>query len=579
MKTLSLGMLLLTILNGCVSNSEKRTWPRFQNTDVSFSTENKPLQELFDLAEKKAKENIILYPGEYRVMKEGSFYPYVWLETQPMGGGMYANRDIEIAYNNICIFLNNAHENGVMPSMILDMKDDIYDIGDRLTMVDDGAIGLYFGSLQGLYLSEEAFELSYLLNENKVAFLEELKTGLKSYDDYLWRVRDSDGDGCLELWSMTDSGEDNIKRLQYAPWYWPFDYPPSEETIPLDDTEFMKEKWDLTGWETFTLDKMPVPMESMDVMGYSYSCRNILYEIAKLQGDEETAKYWREKADEVSNKMRDYLWIDDRHAYFFRDTKNEFIDSMTHNNLRMMYYGTMTQDMADRFIKYHLLNPDEFWTPMPLPSVAANDPHFENKPFNHWGGQPQGLTYQRAIRALENYGHNAEVALIGHKLLNNLAKYKLFTQQFDPFTGIQPEDEDADGYGPLILSVLEYFSRMYGIDVCKDTVHFNGLPLDEEYEYTQVIGDNKYTLQQKDNLLSAKVNDKLIFTCTAGVKVKTNLQGEIIELVGIDSVTRDIDINFDDKNYNFTASPNTTYIFNEGSVVKRKVPFDYPYKK
>ena len=42
-------------------------------------------------------------------------------------------------------------------------------------------------------------------------------------------------------------------------------------------------------------------------------------------------------------------------------------------------------------------------------------------------------------------GHNAEVALIGHKLLNNLAKYKLFTQQFDPFTGIQAEDEDADG--------------------------------------------------------------------------------------------------------------------------------------
>ena len=56
MRTLSFGISLLFILNGCVSNSEK-----------------------------KAEENIILYPGEYRVMKEGSFYPvlpviykYVW---------------------------------------------------------------------------------------------------------------------------------------------------------------------------------------------------------------------------------------------------------------------------------------------------------------------------------------------------------------------------------------------------------------------------------------------------------------------------------------------------------------------
>ena len=30
--------------------------------------------------------------------------------------------------------------------------------------------------------------------------------------------------------------------------------------------------------------------------------------------------------------------------------------------------------MAERFVKEHLLNPQEFWTKMPLPSVAANDP-------------------------------------------------------------------------------------------------------------------------------------------------------------------------------------------------------------
>ena len=69
---------------------------------------------------------------------------------------------------------------------------------------------------------------------------------------------------------------------------------------------------------------------------------------------------------------------------------------LTHNNLRCMYYGSFDQDMADRFIRCHLLNPDEFWTRVPLPSIAANDPCFTNINFNNWGGQPQGLdVYKR----------------------------------------------------------------------------------------------------------------------------------------------------------------------------------------
>ena len=36
--------------------------------------------------------------------------------------------------------------------------------------------------------------------------------------------------------------------------------------------------------------------------------------------------------------------------------------------------------------------------------MAANDPLFRNVTTNNWSGQAEALTYQRAIRALENYG-------------------------------------------------------------------------------------------------------------------------------------------------------------------------------
>lgn len=74
--------------------------------------------------------------------------------------------------------------------------------------------------------------------------------------------------------------------------------------------------------------------------------------------------------------------------------------ALVHNNLRCMYWGSFSQEMADRFVREHLLNPCGFWKPFPLPSVAADDPLFRNAPENNWSGQSEGLTYQRSLRTV-----------------------------------------------------------------------------------------------------------------------------------------------------------------------------------
>ena len=53
---------------------------------------------------------------------------------------------------------------------------------------------------------------------------------------------------------------------------------------------------------------------------------------------------------------------------------------------------------------------------MPLVSIAVSDPRFQNKEHNTWSGQVQGLTVQRSVRALEDYGHVAELTLVGRAL-------------------------------------------------------------------------------------------------------------------------------------------------------------------
>jgi hypothetical protein len=156
-----------------------------------------------------------------------------------------------------------------------------------------------------------------------------------------------------------------------------------------------------------------------------------------------------------------------------------------------MYFGSFDQAMADEFIEHHLLNPEEFWTPMPLPSIAANDPYFRDIPGNNWSGQPQGLTFQRSISALENYGHFAELTLIGKTLL-------------------------------------------------------------------EVVSDSMK-----------------IAASSAGIRLITDLQGQLIEFVGITCVKETIKAEFNGKPYDLTVNPNTRYRLNDhGEFIRYKsVPF------
>ena len=396
MKTL-LFLLFIIILSN-ISLKESELTLNNDVSNVSFTTTDSSLQKTYNRAEFLAKKNIVDYGGR-KVMIEGAQYTSIWLETQPMGGAMYAKRNLEIARNNIEIFIDYQREDGRFPGVIYNR---------------DGKIEPNYCQFQGFYLDRPAFEMYFLLNEDK-DYLLKVYQSLEKFDAYLWKTRDSDHNGCLETWCIYDTGEDHGVRFNGFPKAWSFDYPPTNEIASRLSKEELKLYCKSDSYDP-AID-MTVPIESMDVMSYSYSCRDVLALISKeLNNGKED--YWRATANEVKAKLKSYLWDEEKNACFDKDKNNETMPILLHNNLRCMYFGSFDQDMADRFIQYHLLNPKEFWTPMPLPSVAANDPKFENVEGNNWSGQPQALTYQRSIQALENYGHYAELTMIGLKFLD-----------------------------------------------------------------------------------------------------------------------------------------------------------------
>lgn len=75
-------------------------------TGVRFSSQASWLRDLYERCEMYCKRNLAVFTDK-KVLREGSDYDGLWLETQPMGGEMYAKRDMEAALNNQLIFMEN----------------------------------------------------------------------------------------------------------------------------------------------------------------------------------------------------------------------------------------------------------------------------------------------------------------------------------------------------------------------------------------------------------------------------------------------------------------------------------------
>lgn len=519
---------------------------KFEKTGVKFECDDVKIKELFQRCEALAKENIKQF-GDVRVMQEGSNYRGVWLETQPMGGEMYASRDIEVALNNHLIFMKNQRRDGRLPGMIT----------YRMPMEGTAA---HYDWMQGDFFTVSAFRMYYWIGKDE-RYLKCLYRTLKDFDEYLWAYRDSDGDGCLEIWCVWDTGDDNNTRLI------------TRGIHPRENGAFCGEEP--------PVDYGMLPFESAEYMAYSYSHRIILAEISRILNNGEEQK-WRDAAQAVRERVKEYLWDEDRKAVFDRDKNNEMMYTLTLENLKCMYHGLFTQQMADDFIRYHLMNEEEFWTLLPLPNIAANDPLFfvdnelnnlsqENLELvnrtvgleslhNSWSGAVEGLSVQRSLDALIRYGHFAEAAQIGRKWLDMLSGVDKLVQQYNPKAEKQ-NPAGKDGYGPTILAALEYITFLYGVDYVCDRLRWGAAKNGCNSEFVQQLFGSEYVLKHEDGIARAFKDGKELFAVSEGVSVETDMDGKLLSLSGMEMGSVNVVLQVQGAEKRFTAVSNETVRF------------------
>ena len=548
---------------------------------VTFRSSDKALEALMAKAEVQAAANIVQLSPTMEALIEGGGYSSVYTETQPMGGEMYAKRNPRVALNNQLLFMLCQRADGRLAGRVISLEKG--NVGDwrnnPVYMYSSGeweSLGLLadFGQLQGNAFPYPAFKMYYLAGKPE-GYLPMLAESLEAFDAYLWRTRDPDGEGILQSWCTWDTGEDNCHRFGGSPNRWPHDYPPTGEHTPNQSDAGDRERYYQWCSERELTEKIQVPLRSMDMMAYSYENRATLALISEVLGDGK-AGYWREQAEEVRRALKKNLWRPEKGAAYDKDRNNQWMETLVHNNLRCMHYGVFDQEMADAFISRHLLNPEEFFTPVPLPSIAANDPLFCNVPDNNWSGQPQGLTWQRTIRALENYGRYAELTMFGRIYLKALKAAGVLTQQLDPFDPENPakDNKGRDGYGPTVLGLMEYVGRFFGVHLERDQLYWSGLADSGAVETTQEFGEKSFTLRNDGRVFTATINGEEKFSCSCGVRVHTDMEGCALEIIGIDTVPHAITFQSGQTSLSVEVQPNQIWSLANG--VARLVVNDKP---
>lgn len=348
------------------------------------------------------------------VLIEGGGYGGVWLECAPLEGLVYGRVAPDIARHNHDVFFHHQREDGYLPCYVWRSE-----IGaSQIQMV--------------VPIARTALETFHLIHDE--AFLAKAYNACARWDDWLSRHRNTRGTGLCEAFCEFDTGHDRSPRFHGLP----------KECDQLDAARCPKAG--------------KLPYLAPDLSATVFGGRRALAEIASLLGKRAEADRWQDKAETIRRRIIEHCYDPETECFYDVDSDGRFVKIVGDALTRVLCEHVVDQPMFERIYARHIKNPEAFWTPYPLPSIAANDPTFVRElPKNSWGGASQALTALRAPRWFEHYGQSGDLRILMTRWVEAIVRAPDFMQQMNPWTG---EFSTAAGYSPAMCVFIDFVDRL-----------------------------------------------------------------------------------------------------------------------
>ncbi|MCX6271947.1 MAG: trehalase family glycosidase [Bacteroidetes bacterium] len=289
----------------------------------------------------------------------------------------YAMMDPLSAMNSQRIFMQRQHPDGYINYRTGPYLNETIETNGKLTS-------------SAPWYNYQNYEIFRITKDRK--FLEEAYRSGKKFYQYFTAHRDSDNDGLFE-WGANAELE-SVRDARVAVWdeVWP----PSEVEGP--------------------------DLNSMLVM----EARSLSAMATEL-GLTEEATQWKEKADQLSRLINQFMWDEETGFYYNISKKNHSFTFKSPGDLKRkeiigflpLWAGVASPSQAGILMK-SLLNPEEFNRSYGIPTLSAADPYYN--PMGYWNG-PVWIPWQYlVVSGLLDYGYKKQATEITLKVATNVIR-------------------------------------------------------------------------------------------------------------------------------------------------------------
>ncbi|MGE5638534.1 MAG: amylo-alpha-1,6-glucosidase [Clostridia bacterium] len=285
----------------------------------------------------------------------------------------------------------------------------------------------------------QALQRLFLATGDRV-FLGELYARVKRYHDWLARARDFDGDGLLSIITPFESGMDwkpsydslfgndsgeTPRRLYTSAYFW--------RVVSVDWHNFVR-RYDLPSIRA--AGRFIVKDAGFNA-AYGLDLR-AMEALAPHAGDDPAP--FRERRRRLVQSMLERMYDEQAAAFWdVREPGGERLRVLTPTVFFPLALDGVPPDVAARVLEKHFMDPREFATRIPVPSVAANDPSFRpDESWYIWRGPTWALPNWFLYGALKR----RRLDRLAERLRRGLARAvekSGFREYYNPFTG--------EGYG------------------------------------------------------------------------------------------------------------------------------------
>lgn len=299
-----------------------------------------------------------------------------------------------------------------------------------------------------------AVESIYKKDKDK-EFLKEILPKIANFHTWLLENRDIDNDNLISIISPNESGMDELPVFQVAAGY------TGHNTTRLHYTyrkgDFLNHRYLFDSKKILEKDYFNV--EELLFNTVFIEASRSLARLFKEIGAINESKYFFEIAGKCENSLIEKCWNKKDNIFYSIYSKDEkFAKVKTIASLVPLFLEGLKGDKLEKLVNKHLLNPDEFYTPYPFPSVSKDEPYYEpeDTPLYKiklvWRGPTWIATNWLVVKGLRRHGYNKIADDVVRKM-SEMIQREGFREYYNPETGEGYRRKNF-GWSTLLIDLL-----------------------------------------------------------------------------------------------------------------------------